>query len=75
MGLLVGLPMKLFHILFVILRFAWPLLILLLIYFLRRRKERRGGGRGSAAGGQDSQGPVVDVKYRVVEDEGPDKGG
>ena len=31
MGLLVGLPLRLFHIVFVLLRFLWPLAVLWLV--------------------------------------------
>ena len=43
MGLLVGLPLKLLHIVFLLLRFAWPLLLAALIFWLVRRKK--GGSR------------------------------
>lgn len=43
MGLLVGLPLRLFHIVFVLLRFLWPLAVLWLVRRLllavRRRRE------------------------------------
>ena len=41
MGLLVGLPLKLLHIVFVLVRFAWPLLLAALVLWIMRR--RRGG--------------------------------
>lgn len=69
MGLLVGLPLKLFHIVFVLLRFAWPLLlIVLVVWFLRRR---RSGGQRPARKKRDSEfdGPVVEVDYTVVDEE------
>ena len=37
MGLLIGLPLKLFHLLFVIVRLAWPVLMILLVLYLVRR--------------------------------------
>ena len=43
MGLLVGLPLKLFHILFIVLRFAWPVVLILVIRWVTRRI--RSGGR------------------------------
>ena len=69
MGLLVGLPLKIFYMLFTILRFAWPLLILLAVTLIRRRL--RSGGRTWArpAGDKpDFDGPVVEVDYEVVDD-------
>ena len=42
MGLLVGLPLRLFHIVFVLLRFLWPLAVLWLVRWLwcwRRGRE------------------------------------
>jgi len=72
MGLLVGLPLKLFHLLFILLRFIWPLLLFLLIRFLLRRRKDTGSFRHSNAKESDFKGPVVEVDYRVVEDEKPD---
>jgi len=69
MGLLVGLPLKLFHIVFVLLRFAWPLLLIaLVVWFLRRR---RGGGQRPARKrkGPGFDGPVVEVDYEVMDEE------
>ena len=67
MGLLVGLPLKLFHILFIILRLTWPFLLALVLYFLFRKHLQ--GGRHIFRRPTDDSGPVVDVNYRVVEDE------
>lgn len=70
MGLLVGLPLKLFHILFVLLRLAWPLLLVLLVLaYLRRR--RGGGGRHNRRWTKepDIHGPVYTVDYEIVDDE------
>ena len=69
MGLLVGLPLKLFHMLFVLLRLAWPLLLAGLIYFLVRRVRRKNGYRWGGAKTPDFDGPVVEVDYTVVEEE------
>jgi hypothetical protein len=69
MGLLVGLPLKIFYMLFTILRFAWPLLILLAVTLIRRRL--RAGGRTwtrPAGDKPDFDGPVVEVDYEVVDD-------
>lgn len=70
MGLLVGLPLKIFYMLFAILRLAWPLLIVLAVVLIRRRL--RAGGRTwtrPAGDKPDFDGPVVEVDYEVVEDE------
>lgn len=68
MGLLVGLPLKIFHILFVVLRLAWPLLLGLLVYvILRKVKKRAGQARNTP--GADFDGPVVEVDYQVVEED------
>ena len=68
MGLLVGLPLKIFYLLFTVLRLAWPVLLILLVYVIRRKLRNRtgttGGGKPS-----DFDGPVVEVDYQVVEDD------
>ena len=68
MGLLVGLPLKLFHIVFVLVRLAWPLLLIALAVWLIRRK--RGGARPIRRGRKaEFDGPVVEVDYKVVDEE------
>lgn len=72
MSLLVGLPLKLFHILFVILRLAWPVLLVLLVWLLLRRFRRQGATRQDAPkeGRQQEpkfHGPVYTVDYEEVE--------
>ena len=68
MGLLVGLPLKIFYLLFAVLRFAWPLLIGLVIYtVLKKMKKRAGYARTGRE--PDIDGPVVEVDYQVVEDD------
>ena len=69
MGLLVGLPLKLFHILFVVLRVAWPILLILLIRFLLRRWKTKGSGWQASRDEPDFDGPVVEVDYTVVDEE------
>ena len=67
MGLLVGLPLKLFHVVFLLLRFAWPLLLIALaVWFIRRR---RGGRPVRARRDKEFEGPVVEVDYTVVDEE------
>ena len=68
MGLLVGLPLKIFYLLFTVLRFAWPLLIALAVYMIRKKLRQR-AGQGGARRSSDFDGPVVEVDYQVVEDE------
>ena len=69
MGLLVGLPLKIFYMLFTILRFAWPLLIVLAVILVQRRL-RAGGRTWTRPSGDkaDFAGPVVEVDYEVVDD-------
>ena len=68
MGLLVGLPLKLFHIVFVLVRLAWPLLLIALAVWLIRRK--RGGARPIRRGRKaEFDDPVVEVDYEVVDEE------
>ena len=66
MGLLVGLPLKLFHILFLILRLTWPFLLALLLYLLFR-KHLQGGRHIFRRPGE--QPPVVEVDYKVVDED------
>ena len=65
MGLLVGLPLKIFYMLFAVLRLAWPLVLVLLVYVIRRKLRNRTTGRTTA----DFNGPVVEVDYQVVEED------
>lgn len=72
MGLLVGLPLKLFAMLFAVLRLVWPVLLVLLVVWLVRR--RRGTGGRHAAGQEKSKeptfdGPVYTVDYEEVDEE------
>ena len=67
MGLLVGLPLKLLHIVFILVRFAWPLLIGLVIYTVLKKLRKRAGQTGSRQS-SDFDGPVVEVDYEVVDD-------
>ena len=69
MGLLVGLPLKIFYMLFTVLRFAWPLLIVLAVALIRRRLRGGAGYRSRSADDTgDFDGPVVEVDYEVVDD-------
>ena len=77
MGLLVGLPLKLFHILFIVLRFAWPVVLILVIRWVTRRI--RSGGRVAPDWKAEKQpeqpqkepdfhGPVYTVRYEEVKE-------
>ena len=72
MGLLVGLPLKLFHILFVIVRLAWPLLLVALLLYIRRRRSGQGAKQGSEAHRKQKEptfnGPVYTVDYEDVKE-------
>ncbi len=70
MGLLVGLPLMLFRLLFVMLRLAIPILLILLVIWLIRRNSRS----GSSGGGHSSKepkfnGPVYTVDYEDVKED------
>ena len=75
MGLLVGLPLKLFHIAFVLLRFLWPLAALWLVRRLMlaaRRRREEGAAVHEAPKEPEFDGPVYTVDYEEVdEDEAP----
>lgn len=75
MGLLVGLPLKLFHVLFLIVRVAWPVLLILAVWLTLRRRRRKNGAAQDHGGHQEPtfQGPVYTVDYEEVKD--PDKEG
>ena len=68
MGLLVGLPLKIFYMLFTVLRIAWPVLLGLLIWLVLKRL-RKHAGYGPVRQEPDMDGPVVEVDYQVVEDD------
>ena len=74
MSLLIGLPLKLFSLLFALVRIALPVLLILLIVWLVRRLR----GRGAQYGGEQTQakeptfkGPVYTVDYEEVDDDKP----
>ena len=67
MGLLVGLPLKLFHILFVLIRFAWPVLLILLVRWLIKRLQS--GQKWHKTGEPDVQGPVYTVDYKILDED------
>ena len=72
MGLLVGL----FHIVFVLLRFLWPLAVLWLVRRLLlavRRRREEGPAMHQAPKEPEFDGPVYTVDYEDVKDEDPPK--
>jgi len=73
MGLLIGLPLKIFHFLFVILRFAWPVLVVLLVLWLRRRRQSQGTRQETTRRRKPKEptfdGPVYTVDYEEVDPE------
>ena len=77
MGLLVGLPLRLFHIVFVLLRFLWPLAVLWLVrrLLLAVRRREEGPAVHEAPKEPDFDGPVYTVDYEDVTDEDPPKEG
>ena len=76
MGLLVGLPLKIFYLLFVLLRLALPVIVLLAVFWLMRRMFRRGAGKTEEYKETKNEpkfhGPVYTVDYQEV-DETEDK--
>lgn len=75
MGLLVGLPLMLFRLLFVVLRLAVPVLLILLVIWLVRRGSRGGGNGGGQKPPEEPKfnGPVYTVDYEDVKDDPKDK--
>lgn len=71
MSLLVGLPLKLFHILFVLLRFLWlPLLMLLVVWLVRRGRRGQETTSGQGAPREPKfNGPVYTVEYEEVDED------
>ena len=72
MGLLVGLPLKLFHMLFVLLRLAWPVLLILSVLYVVRRRRGQTVHRDPSQPRQPKEpkfhGPVYTVDYEEVDD-------
>ena len=68
MGLLVGLPLKLFYLLFTVLRFAWPLVLVIAIRWLikRIRNQRITPNWSTTEKEPDFKGPVYTVRYEDV---------
>lgn len=68
MGLLVGLPLKLFALLFALFRVALPVLVVLAVIWVLRRIDRRrdGGSTQNPPKEPDFRGPVYTVDYEEV---------
>ena len=69
MSLLVGLPLKLFALLFAVLRLAWPVLLVLAIVWLARRRKNAQPSRQEKTGEPTFNGPVYTVDYEEVDEE------
>ena len=71
MGLLVGLPLKLFHIVFVALRFLWPVVLFFVArWLLKKLRNTRYEPRQKESREPEFDGPVYTVDYEEVpEDE------
>jgi len=72
MGLLIGLPLKIFHILFVALRFLWPVVLFFLLRWLvRKLRTSRYEPRQKQAKEPEFDGPVYTVDYEEVPEDEP----
>ena len=72
MSLLIGLPLKLFSLLFALVRIALPVLLILLAIWLVRRLRGQGAQNDAGQAQQTKEptfnGPVYTVDYEEVED-------
>ena len=73
MSLLVGLPLKLFYLLFLLLRLALPVLVIVgVVWLLRALNGRRGGAQRSHTQQKPKEpefkGPVYTVDYEEVDE-------
>ena len=73
MSLLVGLPLKLFYLLFLLLRLALPVLVIVgVVWLLRALNGRRGGTQQSHTQQKPKEpefkGPVYTVDYEEVDE-------
>ena len=67
MGLLVGLPLKLFYMFFAALRFLWPVVLVLLVrWLLKRLRSDRQEPRQKKEKEPEFNGPVYTVDYEEV---------
>jgi len=74
MSLLIGLPLKIFAMLFALVRIALPVLLILLIVWLVRRWRGQSGQHGAGQARQEKEptfnGPVYTVDYEEVDEDG-----
>ena len=72
MGLLVGLPLKIFYLLFVVLRLALPVIVLLAVFFILRSLYRRRTGQAKPHREDRTEpkfgGPVYTVDYEEIDE-------
>lgn len=72
MGLLVGLPLKIFGLLFTLIRLALPVLVIVGVILVLRALARRGNGRSGytekKAKEPEFGGPVYTVDYEEVDE-------
>ena len=76
MGLLVGLPLKLFYLLFTLIRLALPVLVIVGVIWVLRAVIRRRNGQNTGYTRQkpqepDFKGPVYTVDYKEVKEDDP----
>ena len=75
MSLLIGLPLKLFSLLFALVRIALPVLLILLIVWLVRRLRGQGvendAGQAQQTKEPTFKGPVYTVDYEEVDEDKP----
>lgn len=75
MSLLIGLPLKLFSLLFALVRIALPVLLILLAIWLVRRLRGQGGQSRAEQAQQGKEptfkGPVYTVDYEEVDEDKP----
>lgn len=76
MGLLVGLPLKLFYLLFTLIRLALPVLVVVGLILVLRAVSRRRNGQTTGYTRQkprepDFKGPVYTVDYEEVDEDEP----
>lgn len=73
MSLLIGLPLKIFALLFALVRIALPVLLILLIVWLVRRLRgqdaQHGTGQARQAQEPTFKGPVYTVDYEEVDED------
>ncbi|MBE6963337.1 MAG: hypothetical protein E7443_01880 [Ruminococcaceae bacterium] len=74
MSLLVGLPLKLFRILFLLLRVAWPVLLALLVWLLLRRRGKVSVTAHPKEKKPTFDGPVYTVDYEEVDETTDEEG-